>query len=851
MSSNIGDLSVQLKADIGQFLTKITEAKSGINQFAVEADKAASKVGSSLKDVAKSFDPVKLAVGGITTAIAAISLDNLKEAVFGVMEARAELYKMSVNTGISVEALSALKGVAAATGTEFSNVTGLTNKFNKAVSDAQVSTTVQAKAFRNLGIDIRDGSGNLKDTLTLQQEAAAKLNTYTDGIQKDTYYRTLWGKSAMESKLFLKELGSEQELNAKVTTAQAKQAEELEKSIKKLNKQMNEWKRDLADEVIPWMAKVTDKILELKKAVGDGGWAKVLSQIWGPDRLSGDSVYGKSTSEIGVMLSEYDKKITEEKALISKMENEQKNKPKLFSWYEPSSLIESRTALKDLEDKKAFAQRAYNLQIEEQGKGILKAKAEKDAAAKGGPPAIKEETDQSKAFNTELINQATKLLDIKNKMYGIQESNLSRTEKEIALGKYVGEDTQKLLDNAKELDAVTLEGLHLEDQKKANQSLADMIINQGVLLAEKKSSTEQSKAEAEVQKRQFAEANQGYKDLYIAQARALDIKKQTSIVDDGLKSIQNNTDKNLQSLDKEIKQRTESANVIRRQSEEEKVLQYFQSLLDNKEIQGNAEQMNRIYAQRDAALEAVRAKTGDLEKQESSYLVGATAAVIKYTDGLRNVAAATEAAFTNVFNSLETTMVDFVKTGKLNFTSLISTMVDELIKLQVRAAMTPIFNSLQSGMGGIGNWVSSALGFGGGGSTASAGSSSGGGYFGGLKMPSANGNAFTSPTRLFGNGGVLGGPAVFPIQGGMGMAGEAGPEGILPLRRNANGQLGVISNGSGSVTNNISVSVNVQGNADQNTANQIGESVVRAIAKSEIVAAQRPGGSLNRMAIAG
>lgn len=49
----------------------------------------------------------------------------------------------------------------------------------------------------------------------------------------------------------------------------------------------------------------------------------------------------------------------------------------------------------------------------------------------------------------------------------------------------------------------------------------------------------------------------------------------------------------------------------------------------------------------------------------------------------------------------------------------------------------------------------------------------------------------------FAKGGVIRTPAYFPLDGGTGLAGEAGAEAILPLRRGADGTLGVATGGGG------------------------------------------------------
>src|SRR5262245_9542560 len=53
----------------------------------------------------------------------------------------------------------------------------------------------------------------------------------------------------------------------------------------------------------------------------------------------------------------------------------------------------------------------------------------------------------------------------------------------------------------------------------------------------------------------------------------------------------------------------------------------------------------------------------------------------------------------------------------------------------------------------------------------------------------------------FAAGGVISAPAYFPLgPGGLGVAGEAGPEAILPLARGRDGRLGVAMSGVGAAT---------------------------------------------------
>jgi phage-related minor tail protein len=74
-------------------------------------------------------------------------------------------------------------------------------------------------------------------------------------------------------------------------------------------------------------------------------------------------------------------------------------------------------------------------------------------------------------------------------------------------------------------------------------------------------------------------------------------------------------------------------------------------------------------------------------------------------------------------------------------------------------------------------------------------------------LPYANGGAFSQGRMMpFARGGIVSGPVTFPMRGGTGLMGEAGPEAIMPLTRGANGKLGVQVEGGGrpvNVTMNI------------------------------------------------
>lgn len=105
---------------------------------------------------------------------------------------------------------------------------------------------------------------------------------------------------------------------------------------------------------------------------------------------------------------------------------------------------------------------------------------------------------------------------------------------------------------------------------------------------------------------------------------------------------------------------------------------------------------------------------------------------------------------------------------------------------------------------------------------------------GGL-MPFARGGAFTQGRVMpFADGGVVSSPVSFPMRGGRGLMGEAGPEAIMPLARGADGRLGVQAAGGGGRPVNVVMNVTTPDAAGfQRSQSQIAAQVNRALARGQ------------------
>ena len=102
-------------------------------------------------------------------------------------------------------------------------------------------------------------------------------------------------------------------------------------------------------------------------------------------------------------------------------------------------------------------------------------------------------------------------------------------------------------------------------------------------------------------------------------------------------------------------------------------------------------------------------------------------------------------------------------------------------------------------------------------------------------MPFAHGGAFSGgKVRAFANGGVVSGPTSFPMRGGMGLMGEAGPEAIMPLARGADGRLGVRAAGGGAPQVQVSMQVSTpDAEGFRKSKSQIAAQLSRAISRGQ------------------
>lgn len=156
---------------------------------------------------------------------------------------------------------------------------------------------------------------------------------------------------------------------------------------------------------------------------------------------------------------------------------------------------------------------------------------------------------------------------------------------------------------------------------------------------------------------------------------------------------------------------------------------------------------------------------------------------------------AVSGAFDGLAGEVSGSLTDMARDGAITF----SNFGDTLVSIGQRFAdrlLNVAFAPLESGLNSI---LSGLVG----GGPAGGG---GGGLLGGFlgTLFNAKGNAFAGGrVTALAKGGIVSGATAFPLRGGIGIMGEAGPEAVMPLRRTRDGSLGVIAEGGGGMVINV------------------------------------------------
>ncbi|HID9395900.1 TPA: phage tail tape measure protein [Serratia marcescens] len=188
-------------------------------------------------------------------------------------------------------------------------------------------------------------------------------------------------------------------------------------------------------------------------------------------------------------------------------------------------------------------------------------------------------------------------------------------------------------------------------------------------------------------------------------------------------------------------------------------------------------------------MQASTQESSDAQYQQALSLFGGQSRVHKMALGLVDM---TRERTSGMMFDLLTGTQNFKQSMLGLMTSMTQSIIQQLIDLAMQALLTRTFLSTFMNIGGGLLGGAASAGAGAAGSGAMGMPTGWQGY-----VPNAKGGIYASPSLSAFSGQIVSNPTLFAFARGAGLMGEAGPEAIMPLKRGADGSLGVRAIGGG------------------------------------------------------
>jgi hypothetical protein len=245
----VGSLEIDLLANIAKLQADMTAAKAAVG---ATMDYIDAKVGS-LKNAL-----IGLAAGLTIGAFAAFTMN--------VVGGARALNELSIQTGATVESLSAMSAVGKQTNTTAQDIAGMMTKLARNMAGAREEGKGTGLALKALGIDF-DSFKRLKPDEQMLAVAKA-MNQYADSGEKSAAIQAILGKGAAQYLPFLKDLAETGTLQAKVTKEQAEAADQFERNIIKAKATSEGWKKEIVLGMLPALNEWSKAFLDVMNGTG-------------------------------------------------------------------------------------------------------------------------------------------------------------------------------------------------------------------------------------------------------------------------------------------------------------------------------------------------------------------------------------------------------------------------------------------------------------------------------------------------------------------------------------------------------------------------------------------------------
>ena len=195
-----------------------------------------------------------------------------------------DLLTQSSVTGLSTDALQEYGYMAGLVDTDVSTITGSLTKLTKSMDSATSGTGASYEAFQQLGIDVTNADGSLRDANEVFAEAIGKLGEMENGTQRDAISMNIFGKSAKELNPLI-DAGSEaleeyrkqaHEMGYVIDNETLQSLGGVDDNMEVLKNTFETAKRQIATALMPVVVDITGKFVEWAQSVD---WEKLGETI--------------------------------------------------------------------------------------------------------------------------------------------------------------------------------------------------------------------------------------------------------------------------------------------------------------------------------------------------------------------------------------------------------------------------------------------------------------------------------------------------------------------------------------------------------------------------------------------
>lgn len=391
----------------------------------------------------------------------------------------------------------------------------------------------------------------------------------------------------------------------------------------------------------------------------------------------------------------------------------------------------------------------------------------------------------------------------------------------------------------------------LEAQKRNWTDIADLAVK-GVDTANKQETALNRQFDST---KETTDEERKRKNLLAINIQAIDQATAAIETQANLKRILNETDSSLVGIQKEVLQTQLELGVITSENYRDQLIAIEQmDRIKQRDIKLEQLKNNLLVTQLGLTKQLLDPKNaGDTESIREK-MFAASRAYETEVDGINRVFEAQEKSkrlteslterqlaygdiFKQSFEGMADAVIEFTKTGKLNFKGMIDSMLEGLIRYEMKQQAMMMYSAFRPGlMNLIGSVFASPTGM---------GASPDGINVGNDLLVQAKGGAYAAGLYKFAQGGmftnsIVNSPTLFKFAKGTGLMGEAGPEAIMPLKRDSNGNLGVRAGGSGG---SVDVVVNNYGSEKAETRETVDS---RGNRKIEVIIGDMTAGEIAR-----